>query len=111
MDGILFVVVTIVALGFILVKGKHRNGEEPDDSPWKHLPEDMYTEPRVPATPEPAPKREPLKNPTQNIYHTEPQTHSPTLEQLEDEDKEFDINSLEEVRRGIIWSEILSRKY
>ncbi len=33
------------------------------------------------------------------------------LQETEDVTQEFDIHSAEEIRRGIIWSEILNRKY
>lgn len=33
------------------------------------------------------------------------------LEEEQTQEQEFDIRSVDEVRRGIIWSEILNRKY
>lgn len=46
-----------------------------------------------------------IKNTAQNIAVSSPIT------ELQDTEQEFDIHSTEDVRRGIIWTEILNRKY
>lgn len=123
MENFVEILVIIVVVTFAVVKQISKSSKEEKkkyhetDPSWENEEmEDMEYERTTPApflsyehdlyhSPSKATEQSPRKKQTKKT-----KTPPPVLEEPV-ENKEFNIQSTEEVRRGIIWSEILNRKY
>lgn len=120
MGDILQVLIILGFIGFAVVrqvlKTNAQNSE--NQTPPVYIPdeqEDYYPEMTFDSPPPP-----PASMTVQQFKATQKDTlHAPKprevlkshLQESETTTQEFDIHSAEEVRKGIIWSEILNRKY
>lgn len=112
--AIIQVLIIIGVIVFAVVKQLLKKDEEaPKKQPQPYVPEDYYTKYNEPEQVTKA--RDPfLSYDDLHPTHDQPtlkQHSSPPIQEEPEADQEFNIHSTEEVRRGILWSEILNRKY
>lgn len=122
MGDILQVLIILGIIGFAVVKQVLKTNKQINDNqaPPVYIPdgeEDYYPEMSLDAPPPPpaAVTVQQFKARQKDTLHTPSksprQALKSHLQETEDVTQEFDIHSPEEIRRGIIWSEILNRKY
>lgn len=104
----IIVVVVIIALVKQFGKAAKQAKEEQVKMNIPEIYEEVENESYTPPTSYKKAKRKPVTK------HSSSQSGIPTSPPIPEEpnaDTEFDISSSEEIRRAIIWSEILNRKY
>lgn len=115
MDGILEILTLIGVISYVVYKGSRETRKQVDTGQMPDLDFDDLDEVQATTV------SQPISSPTKPVSETSSPKRTrktnriaaptPTQEEPTGNDQEFNIQSAEEVRRAIIWSEILNRKY
>lgn len=127
MGSIWEVLLILGFIGFSIFKQVNKSLKDTADEQRPAVPmgmEEVF--PEMEPTVEPIPtlppvqKQVPKKSSTQTASSPKRRIHAPipiedkatlVLQETEPTAQDFDVHSIEEVRKGVIWSEILNRKY
>jgi hypothetical protein len=121
MDGILNILIIVGFIVFAILRQVLKPAEDKPQKPNPTVPYGMEESfPEITITPETTFResvqtvnRPPKKHPTKTSNKTKPRevvSESP-LQKNETVNSDIDTQSIEEIRKGIIWFEILNRKY